>query len=83
MALRGGAPFFPPAAVGREVRVWEEVTGKSGRFEDMMFNGLNSLDEVGVFLRVSSLEASRGLEVSGRERSGRVIHETGEGAKNK
>lgn len=52
----------------------------SREFEDIT---LNCLDEVGVFPRAGSLEASRGLEVNGRQRSGRDIKETQEGAKNK
>lgn len=48
-----------------------------------MSDGLNSLDEVGIFLRVRSLEICRSLEISGRDRSGGVIKETLERAKNK
>lgn len=56
------------------------VGSKGREFEDIP---LNSLDKVGVFLRARSLEARRGLEVNGRQRSGRVIKGTQEGAKNK
>lgn len=48
-----------------------------------MPGGLTSPDEAGIFLRVRSLEINTRLEVSGRERSRRVIKETLEGAKNK
>lgn len=47
-----------------------------------MSDGIYSLDEVEVFLRVRSLEICRRLEVSGRDRSGGVIKETLERAKN-
>lgn len=52
-------------------------------FGDITLSGMNSLDEGGFVLSMRNLEASGGLEVSGRERAGRVIKETGEGAKNK
>lgn len=48
-----------------------------------MPSGLTSLDEAGIFLRAGSLEINTSLEVSGKERSRRVIKETLEGAKDK
>lgn len=51
---------------------------EASRVRKIMPDGLNFLDEIGVFLTVRHLEISRG-----RERSGRVIKEIREGGKNK
>lgn len=46
------------------------------RVREIISKGLNSLNEIGVFLKVRRLEISRDLEVSGRERPRSVIKET-------